>query len=136
MKHFTSKKLDAFTLTELLLVLAIIGILVLIALPDQSSVVSKAKAVEAKLQLEHAFALEKTYFFEHSQYSNDLKSIGYEARPLVQNGGAANYRIAIVSADYSSFVIRATAVVDFDQDGTFNVWEINEKKELKELTKD
>jgi len=27
-------------------------------------------------------------------------------------------------------------VVDFDSDGIYNVWEINEKKDLKEITKD
>lgn len=34
------------------------------------------------------------------------------------------------------FRATATAVVDFDGDGTYNVWEINQDKELKETVKD
>ena len=34
------------------------------------------------------------------------------------------------------FVGKATAVVDFDGDGQFNVWEIDQDKSLREVTKD
>ena len=47
-----------------------------------------------------------------------------------------NYKIEIVEASNKSFVAKATAVTDFDQDGQFNVWQINENEELKEITKD
>ena len=43
-----SKKLKAFTLTELLIVLVIIGILVLVALPNLMPMISKAKSTEAQ----------------------------------------------------------------------------------------
>lgn len=129
-------KLKAFTLTELLVVLVIIGILVLLALPDHSSVISNAKATEAKLQLEHLYSLEKAYFHLHSKYSPSLEEVGFEQVKLTTENGSANYKIDIVNADPGSFIARATAVVDFDQDGTINVWEINHQKELKEITRD
>ncbi len=131
-----SSRLRAFTLTELLVVLVIIGILVLIALPDQTSVISKAKATEAKLQLEHVHSLQKQYFYMYSKYAPSLEEIDYEHAKLTTEGGNANYRIEITEASASTFKARATAIVDFDQDGNFNVWEIDQDKNLKEVTKD
>jgi type IV pilus assembly protein PilE len=128
-------RLKAFTLTELLLALAIVGILVYLALPDYSQVVANAKATEAKLQLEHLYSLEKTYFYVHSKYSSDMKDLGFEQQKLSTDGGAANYRIE-VDAEPSRFTARAVAVVDFDQDGAFNLWEMDHEKMLKEVTPD
>lgn len=129
-------RIAAFTLTELLLALAIVGILVYLALPDYSQVVSNAKATEAKLQLEHLFSLQKTHFYVHSTYSGEMGELGFQQQPLVTEGGNANYRIEVASASPNAFLGRATAVVDFDQDGAFNVWEMDQEKHLKEVTPD
>ncbi|MEO8069050.1 MAG: type IV pilin protein [Flavobacteriales bacterium] len=129
-------RIPAFTLTELLLALAIVGILVYLALPDYSRVVANAKATEAKLQLEHLYSLEKTHFYVHSKYSPDLREVGFEQQRLSTEGGNANYRIEVADAAAGSFTVRATAVVDFDQDGAFNLWEMDEQKKLKEVTPD
>ena len=129
-------KVKAFTLTEMLIVLVIIGILILIALPNLMPLISKAKSTEAQLQLGHVYTLEKTYFYEHSKYSSDLKEIGFEQEKLTTENGNANYKIQIVSAENSSFKASATAVVDFNGNGTFNVWEINQDKQLKETVAD
>lgn len=130
------KKTKAFTLTELLVVLVIIGILVLLALPSLMPLISKAKSTEAQLQLEHIHTLEKSYFFLHSKYSSDFDEIGFEHSKLVSDGGTANYKIEITESSMSSFKALATAIVDFDGDGVFNVWEINQEKQLKEVVKD
>lgn len=129
-------KLKAFTLTELLVVLVIIGILVLLALPSLMPLISKAKSTEAQLQLEHIHTLEKTYFYMHSKYSTSFTDISYEHPKLSTQGGNANYQIEITEAGNNSFKARATAVADFDGDGTFNVWEIDQDKDLKEVTPD
>jgi type IV pilus assembly protein PilE len=130
------KGLPAFTLTELLVVLVIIGILVLLALPRLMPLISKAKGTEAQLQLAHVHTLEKSYFYMYSRYSADLGEIGFEQEKLVTENGTANYRIEIVKAGATGFVARATAVVDFDGDGNINVWEIDQDKKLVEVTKD
>jgi len=129
-------KLKSFTLTELLVVLVIIGILVLLALPRLMPLISRAKSTEAQLQLGHVYTLETSYFYLHSKYSNDLDEIGFEQEKLVTDGGQANYKIEIIEATATAFKVRATAVVDFNKDGKFNVWEIDQDKKLVEVTRD
>lgn len=134
----TGPQVSGFTLTELLVVLVIVGILVLLALPSLMPLISKTRSLEAKQMLKHVQTLEKMYFFENAKYSGDLKAIGFEQQPLVTEGesGKANYRIEIVAATNSTFKARATSVTDFDKDGKFNVWEIDQDMNLKEVAED
>jgi len=132
------KRVKAYTLTEILVVLVIIGILILLAVPNLLPLITKAKTMEAKTQLAHVQTLEQSYFYEHSKYSKDLNEIGFLQDKLVTDGkdGRANYRIEITNATNTGFTARATAVVDFNGNGTFNVWEIDQDKTLKEVTPD
>lgn len=63
----------AFSLTELLVVLVIIGILVLVAMPNLMPLISRAKATKAQQQLTFLHSLEKSYFYTYSRYSADLE---------------------------------------------------------------
>jgi len=131
-----NKKIKAFTLTDLVVVLAIIGILVLVALPVLMPMISKAKSTEAQLQLEHIHTLEKSYFYLHSKYSMNFNDISFEHSKLTTQGGNANYQIEVVEATNNTFKARATAVSDFDGDGVYNVWEVDQEKNVKEITPD
>ena len=88
------------------MVLVIIGILVLIALPNLMPLISRAKSTEAQ-QLVFLHTLEKNNFYTYSKYSASLEELGFEQQPLVTDGGHANYRIEIVEASERGF--RATA---------------------------
>lgn len=68
---FSDRTLRAFSLTELLVVLVIIGILVLVAMPNLMPLISRAKATEAQ-QLTFLHSLEKSYFYTYSRYSADF----------------------------------------------------------------
>ena len=90
---------NAFSLPELLVVLVIIGILVLVALPNLMPLISRAKATEAQQQLTFPHSLEQSYFYTYSRYSDDLSELGFEQAQLVTEGGNTNYRIEVISAD-------------------------------------
>jgi type IV pilus assembly protein PilE len=126
----------AYSMTEILIVLCIIGIILLMVLPNQTSVISQAKAIEAQAMLNQVYGLEKSYFYRHSKYSNNLEEIGFEQELTVEEGGQAVYRIEIAESSNDSFLARATSVSDLDSDGAFNTWEIDSKKILTEVTKE
>ncbi|MDD3685235.1 MAG: prepilin-type N-terminal cleavage/methylation domain-containing protein [Bacteroidales bacterium] len=136
MLKLNRKRVKAFSLTELLIVLAIIGILILLALPKFLPLISKTKSTEAQIQLKHLYTLEQNYFYVHSTYTTDFTELGFEHAKLVSEGGTANYKIEIVAAQGAAFKAVATAIVDFDGDGAFNVWEIDQDMNLKETVKD
>lgn len=126
----------AYSLTEILIVLCIIGILLLMVLPNQTSVIGQAKAIEAQAMLNQLYGLQKSHFYRHSKYSNNLDELGFEQEQTVDEGGQAVYKIEIIEASNDSFTARATATSDLDGDGAMNTWEINSKKILTEVIKE
>lgn len=131
-----SHKIQAFNLQEMLLVLAIIGILLLIALPNFLPLIAQAKSQEAKIQLKTISSMQTQYRYLNSKYSVSFDEINYEAPATVKSGGTANYSYEMLDASTTGFKARATAVVDFDGDGTFDVWEIDHNGNPKQIVKD
>ena len=130
------KKLKAFSMLQIMGAILIAGILTALAVPSIMKAVTKAKQGEAKNQLEHIYSLERLYFLEFSKYSSDLEIIDFEQQTLVTEEGGARYKIEIVEAGTTTFTARASAVQDFDGDGVFNIWEINQDRKLVETQKD
>lgn len=138
-KYFNKIKkgtVKAYSLTEILIVLCIIGILLLLVLPNQTSVIGQAKAIEAQAMLNQVYGLQKSNFYRFSKYAPTLEELGFEQEPTVDEGGQAVYKIEIVESSNDSFLARATAVTDLDGDGNFNTWEIDQKRILTEVVKE
>ena len=125
-----------YTLSEILIVLVIIGILIILVLPNQSSVVAQAKSLEAQNMLSHLYNLEKSYFYRHSKYSADIDDIGFVQEKTIIEDGQAVYQITILEATTNTFRAKAVALSHFDGDGVFNEWEINHERKLTETVKD
>lgn len=130
------KKIPSFNLQEMLIVLAILGILLLIALPNFMPLISKTKAQEVKIQLKYISNLQRQFQHLHSKYSMDFEEINYEAPRTVLENGNGNYSYEVIEASLNNYKIRATAVVDFYGDGIFNVWEIDDEGNPKQIIKD
>lgn len=112
------KALKAFSLTELLVVLVIIGILVLVAMPNLMPLISRAKATEAQQQLTFLHSLEKSYFYTYSRYSDDLEELGFEQTALVTDGGNANYRIEVAEAARTASRLRRSQWLTLTRTGS------------------
>jgi type IV pilus assembly protein PilE len=130
------KKLKAYTLSEVLIVLCIIGILLMMVMPNQTVVISQAKSIEAQTMLNYVYGLQQNYFYRTSKYASSLEELSIEPSKTVDQGGQAVYRIIIEKSSTTGFVARAISVSDLDADGDYNTWEINQKKELKEIVRE
>jgi type IV pilus assembly protein PilE len=127
---------SGYSLTELMIVLVVIGILALLALPKFMNVTTKAKMTEAKTQLKHLHTLQTAHYYERDVYAERLAALGFEQSTLITDGGNARYRIAIDESGRSGYRATATSVVDYDNDGTFNVWAVDESGAIQQVTPD
>ena len=81
MKEFLkrlSKSESGFTLVELMIVVAIIGVLSAVAVPNFKKYQAKAKTSEAKLQLAAAYTAEQAFYGDFGMYAHCLGYMGYD----------------------------------------------------------
>lgn len=128
--------IDAFSLAEILIVLAIMGILIMLVVPNNAGVAARTKSLEAQQELKMVHNLQYAHFLQYSKYSGDLQEINYVPHKLATNGGSANYEISIIESSPTSFKAKAEAVLDFDGDGVKNIWEIDQEGTPKEVQPD
>lgn len=118
------RRRGGFTLIELMIAVAIVGILVTVAYPAYTQSVLKSHRAEAKAALLDLATREERYFAATNQYTSTATSLGYasgttltSAAPLpVMTGNSAYYNLSIVVPDPAaptaspSFLATATAV--------------------------
>lgn len=77
-----------FSLIELMIVVAIIGFLATLAVPNFMRFLAKAKRAEAYMNLSSIYAAQKAFWAEHGKYTNVLNGQGGVGwKPEGYNGG-------------------------------------------------
>jgi len=154
------KNKKGFTLIELMIVVAIIGILAAIAIPNFLRFQAKSKQSEAKTNLGGIFTAEVSYFGEHNFFGNFTQiawaptgTTRYSYTSGAYTGTAAGLAIppltsptdnagVIPAFAYTSTLIRndnvflIVAAGNIDNDPTIDEWTINDQRSLVNVVDD
>jgi len=117
-----------FTLIELMILVAIIGILSAMAIPNFLTYQAKAKQTEARTNLGYIWTMEIAYHGTKDTFQT-LAGIDWHA-PI----GPNRYHYTVLNWSTSSFTSQATGNIDTDV--TVDLWQINQSKELTNPTND
>jgi type IV pilus assembly protein PilA len=141
-------KLRGFSLLELMIVIAIIAFLAMIAVPNFSRFLAKAKRTEAYMNLSSVYAAQKAYWAEHGKYSDVLfgeGGIGWKPEGqfnytygfaggsegvnyFTGKLGTSSSALSIAKADANSFIVAAAA--DIDGDGKLDIVAVDENNRI------
>jgi type IV pilus assembly protein PilA len=116
-----------FSLVELMIVVAIIGILAALAVPRFQMFQAKSKQSEAKSNLSHIYTLQQSYYADFDAYTTSLTDMGFTTQ------GHVRYGYSIASATGAAFIAwaNATSTTVITADCTFaDSWNMNENKAL------
>jgi len=145
-RRYKERNQKGFSLTELMIVVAIIGILATIAIPNFLRYQAKAKQTEAKSNLVALHTSEIAYFAENNGFIDDFNAIGFGV-----SGASQRYYYELAGASLgilppgctastldavSANSFTAVAIANIDGDATCDVWTINDQKVLVNVTND
>lgn len=91
---------------------------------------------EVTVVLNKVYELEMAYKEMFGHYTDNIYALVFIQDTLVTEGGEANYLISSLSVTDSTFTATAVSVVDFDRDGQFNTWTVNEMGIITEIVED
>lgn len=121
-------KKDGFTLIELLITIAVMGIIVMIALPQYSKYVAKSRQQDAKAQLMAVRQAQEIYKVQYGTYTTATANLsGWK-------GTSGKYTFAVTAATATTFSASATG--NIDGDATDDVWTIDQDGNLLNTTND
>ncbi|MDP2505227.1 MULTISPECIES: type IV pilin protein [unclassified Oceanobacter] len=113
-----------FTLIELMIVIAIIGILAAIVIPGYHSYISRAIRADTAQELSRIMAAQERYYSDELTYTTDLSKLGLTLSSgyyLIKSGDTTAYKVSASSCSGASLSqciqITATAVGSQASDG-------------------
>lgn len=103
------RRLDGFSLIELMIVTAIVAILAMIALPNYTRYVQRSNRTAAVSAVLDVASREARYYTTNNAYSSSMTALGYASDPLpVSSNSQHFYDVSVsVSNGSTNFVVTA-----------------------------
>lgn len=111
-KQMVNKGQAGFSLVELMVVVAIIGVLAMMAVPKVNAFIAKSRQSEAKVNLSSFYTFNKNFYVEFQGYTNSFKAMGFGPE------GQLRYNVGIGGAA-ASLPPQFTALKEAPQNDTF-----------------
>jgi prepilin-type N-terminal cleavage/methylation domain-containing protein len=112
---------EGFSLIEMMAVVAIVGILSAVALPELGIHVAKSKRVEAELALTDLDKLQRVHYHTHHRYASNIRELGFKLdrgeylSDTVYKGKYYRYSTKLLDKNGQSYVGFAVGSIDFDE---------------------
>lgn len=97
-----------FTLVEIMIVVAIVGVLAALAIPNMMKYQARTKQSEARTNLKAYFSVQKTFFSEKDSYGTNLAIMGFAP----ERGNRYSYQNALTPAAWLERSAAIQPVVD------------------------
>jgi prepilin-type N-terminal cleavage/methylation domain-containing protein len=122
------KRQNGFTLIEMLVTIAVMSLIVVIALPQYSRYVAKARQPDAQGQLMAIRQAQEIYKLQYGTYTSATAGLsGWQ-------NTVGRYTFTITAASATTFGASATG--NIDSDATNDVWTIDQDGTLLNTTND
>lgn len=102
----TTRLQRGFTLTEIMIVLAIVGIIAAFAYPSYVEQIRKTKRADAKIALQQIAQRQETHFIKNYTYADKLTTLGFAADTIPSQEN--DYNITLSAATATSYTVQAT----------------------------
>jgi type IV pilus assembly protein PilE len=127
-----------FTLVEVIVVVAIIGILAAIAVPSYNEYVRRSQRAEARTVLLEAAQFMQRFYSAHDRYDATRDGTGVALPAALQKApasGGTRYAISLAAVSTTAYTLQAapTGSMSGDKCGTFTLTSVG-RKDVKEAT--
>ena len=120
------EKMRGITLTELMIVVVILGILAAVAYPSYRQFAARAKRNEARAGLLQIATNQERFYLSNQTYTCEIRFLGFDAAAgaTCSLSPTGSYNVCCTGADANGFTAQATYVLPDDEVnncGTFNI---------------